>query len=149
MTLERMSYLQAAATERGGSGAFKGANEFRAAISPHMSMLIGDQIKLNDFGGSEYLLKSLARDGWNGVLLAARGELYRTRARPGDIDAASRYFRDATTHPDCPAEAWRGLGLSLARLGDAKGASQAISEYLNRQPEAADRKMLEAMMGGL
>jgi beta-barrel assembly-enhancing protease len=148
MNLERMSYLKDAATKHGAGAAFRGEAEFRSAVAPLMPMLIGDQIKLNDFGGSEYLLKSLAVDGWSGVLLAARGELYRLRARPGDIDAAARYFRDATLQPDCPAEAWRGLGLSLARLGDPKGANAALGEYLKRQPEAADRKMLEAMMGG-
>ena len=36
-----------------------------AAIRP---MLLDDQIKLNDPGGSEYLLNILAQDGWNGLL---------------------------------------------------------------------------------
>ena len=38
------------------------------AISPIRQMILDDQVKLNDPGASQYLIETLARDGWNGLL---------------------------------------------------------------------------------
>ena len=42
--------------------------EFVVAIAPLRFALIDEQVKLNDPGASLYLLNSLAKDGWDGVL---------------------------------------------------------------------------------
>ena len=143
---DRMSYLRAAAADdRAGED---GADRYRAAVGPIWPMLVDDQIKRQDFGGSEYLLAALAQDGWTGPLLHARGELYRTRAKHGDLEAAAGFYREAIARDDAPAEAWRGLGLALARAGDRDGARAVLGAYLQRRPDAPDRAML-ASIGGL
>ncbi len=143
---ERMLYLREAAKTTGAANSFEGRREYRQAIAPLWPMLIDDQIKLNDFGASEYLLKNLADGDWSGPLLFARGELYRSRGQPGDFAQAIEFYRAAAVLPDAPAGTWRGLGLALARAGDSAGAKTAIAEFLRRNPDAPDKSML-AMIG--
>jgi len=147
MDVERMNYLRAAAEAAPAGQSFDGLSEYRTALAPIWPLLIDDQIKLNDFGTSEYLLANLARDGWTGQLLYARGELYRYRGQAGDFEKAADFYREATAKADAPVAVWRGLGLALARTGDAAGAKAAIAEYLQRNPDASDKAML-TMIGG-
>lgn len=145
MDAERMTYLRAAAAKEGDTISYTGGDEYRAAIGPLWPMLIADQIKLNDFGGSEYLLTMLAGPRWTGPLLYAQAELYRTRGGPADLLRAVNAYREAGLAPDAPAETWRGLGLTYARLGQPADARGAITEYLKRRPDAGDRAMLETI----
>lgn len=146
-TAERLAYLQANAAKDPEGDA--GHDRYRAAISPLWPMLIDDQVKLNDFGGSEYLLAGLASNaGWTAPLLYARGELYRARGQAGDFDKAAGFYREAVAHEDAPHAAWRGLGLALARSGDMPGSKAAIDEYLKRNPQASDKAMLAMISGG-
>lgn len=148
MDAERMAYLKAAAEREPDDIPYTGAAEYRAALAPIWPMLIADQVKLNDFGGSEFLLGNLADDAWLGHLLFARGELYRTRAGPGDLQAAAGFYHEASLKADAPAETWRGLGVTLVRLGDLPGARVALADYLTRRPNAGDRATLLAIMEG-
>jgi hypothetical protein len=145
MDVERMLYLRKFADEMKDPPTFVGSAEYRTALAPFWPMLIDDQIKLNDFGGSEYLLGNLASDGWTGPLLYARAELYRARGGPADLLYAVNYYEQACAQADAPAESWRGLGLTKARLGERNAALAAIKEYLQRRPDAKDRAVLESM----
>jgi predicted Zn-dependent protease len=124
-----------------------GEREYRLALAGMWATLIDDQIKLNDFGATEFLVGYLARDGWNGPLNYARGELYRARGRPDDLIAAAGFYRTATTVPDSPVESWRGLGLSLLRSGDQPGGQAALKSYLTQKPDASDKAMLGMLAG--
>lgn len=144
-TLARLAHEQHLATP----GVLR-ADEYRAAIGPWWSRLIDDQVSLNDFGGTEYLLSTLAggEAGWTGNLLYARGELYRARGKEGDFAAAANFYRQAIAEGDAPLETWRGLGLALLRAGDTPGGQAALRDYIARRPDAPDAKMLEMMAGG-
>ena len=124
------------------------ANEYRAALAAWWPDFIDDQIKLNDFGGTELLLNQLAGDSWTGDLLYARGELYRSRGQPADFATAAGYYRDAVAKGGAPVEAYRGLGLALLRSGDTAGGQAALKTYLEKKPEAKDKGMI-AMMAGV
>jgi len=146
-TAERLAYLQANAVKDPEGEA--GDAAYRAAIAPLWPMLIDDQVKLNDFGGSEYLLAGLASGaGWTGPLLFARGELYRARGHADDFEKAAGFYREAVARADAPVVAWRGLGLALARTGDMPGSKAAIDEYLKRNPQASDKAMLAMISRG-
>ena len=125
------------------------ATEYRAAIGPWWARLIDDQVSLGDFGGTEYLLATLAGApaGWTADLLYARGELYRARGKAGDFAAAAGFYRQAIALGDAPAEAQRGLGLALLRGGDKPGGQAALRAYLANNPEAHDYAMLSVMAG--
>ena len=147
-TLERMTNLRALAGQQVISTTPKLNREaYRAALAPFWSSIIDDQIKLNDFGATDFLIQNLASDGWAPELYYARGELYRTRGTPGDIAKAQGFYNQAVAGQGAPVEAWRGLGLSLLRGGKQAEGQAALKLYLNKNPAASDKTMI-AMLAG-
>lgn len=150
-TAERVQALVALAGKTPVTGtASLRDREYRTALRALWPSFIDDQIKMNDFGASEYLLGYLANDGWTPTLQYARGELYRFRGRADDLKAAARFYQEATagTGADVVPEAWRGLGLSLLRSGSPSEAKVALDTYLKLKPDASDRAMIAMLAGG-
>jgi predicted Zn-dependent protease len=116
------------------------------AISPIRQMLLDDQVKLNDPGASQYLIETLARDGWNGLLRFYEAEVWRLRNRHGDDLRAAQGYAVAVAYPDAPPEAWRWHGLSLMKEGRQTEARAALSRYLALQPDAADAPFIRQMI---
>ncbi|NYD90136.1 M48 family metallopeptidase [Sphingomonas melonis] len=143
--LTRATYLRAEAEAVGEHGAAE-AERYRAALAPWLPSFLADQIKLNDFGGSEYLLAQLAADGWTTPLLFARGELYRERGNPRDLVSAAGFYREAIARGDAPPEAYRGLGLALLRSNDAEPGKAALRDYLSRKPDAGDAPLISTLI---
>jgi beta-barrel assembly-enhancing protease len=150
-TTDRMATLaELAAAKATAEPGVTRAAEYKAAIGPWWARLIDDQVSLGDFGGTEYLLATLAGPdpaGWTGDLLYARGELYRARGKGDDFAKAADFYRQALAQGDAPIETGRGLGLAPLRSGDMAGGQAALKEYLAKNPEAYDYAMLSAMAG--
>ncbi|MFN3817416.1 M48 family metalloprotease [Blastomonas sp.] len=123
-----------------------GAVRYRAAIAPWLGMLLDDQIKLNDFGASEYLIDALAQGGWTAQLWHARGELYRMRGSPRDLVNAAQFYAQAVALDPALAEAHRGLGLSLLKTGQPGAGQTALRRYLELKPDASDARMMRMMI---
>ena len=123
-----------------------GAARYREALAPWMPKLLDDQIKLNDFGESEYIIQSLAESGWTAPLWHARGELYRMRGAPRDLVNAAQFYGEAIALDATHAEAHRGLGLSLLKTGQTAQGHLALRRYLELKPDAADAKMIGMMI---
>jgi hypothetical protein len=145
---ERMAELAKRAT------AMKSSNDPIAARAQYVGALgkwwpafIDDQIKLNDFGASDHLIKGLAGEVWTADLLFARGELYRSRGKADDLKAAIGFFNQGIATGVCFADCWRGLGLAQLRSGAAEEGKVALKEYLMRDPEAHDRALIASMVG--
>lgn len=141
---DRMEYLRAAARRKAPS-ADNGAERYRAAIGRWWPRLIDDQVKLNDFAATEYLLAGMARGEWSADLLYARAELYRARGKGGDVVSAERFYRQSVALDPGLAESWKGLGLVLLRQGKAMEGRRMLRRYLDLAPEASDRAMIAAM----
>lgn len=114
------------------------------AIRP---MLLDDQVKLNDPGASQYLIETLAQDGWNGLLRFYEGEVWRLRNRHGDDVRAAQSYAAAVVYPDAPADAWRWHGISLMKAGRTQEAKQAFARYLTMKPDAPDAAWVRQMVG--
>ncbi len=142
---ERMADLAAAAKSIVNPGQVytDGKDRFMQAVGPLRGSFFDDQLKLADFGGTEFLLAQLARDGWTGELLHYKGELYRQHGQEGDHAKALAAYRDAITKADAPAEAHRGLGYVLLKTNDKPGAQVAFRKYLELRPTAPDKAMIE------
>lgn len=147
-TGDRMAYLRDAASKKNREGKSLGADEYRAALSSWWPKLIDDQIKLNDFGATEFLLGKLADKGWTPELLYARGELYRARGKEGDFQRAVEFYQQSIASGAQFSENWRGLGLSLLRSGAKEEGQAALRDYIARQPDAPDKAMISMMAGG-
>lgn len=109
--------------------------------------LLEDQVKLNDPGASQYLLNTLAEDGWNGLLRYYEGEVWRLRNREGDDVRAAQSYAVAVAYPDAPAEAWRWHGLSLLKQGHGNEGKAALGKYLKMKPSAPDAPFIRQMVG--
>ncbi|MFL6766178.1 MAG: M48 family metalloprotease [Sphingomicrobium sp.] len=114
------------------------------AIRP---MLLDDQVKLNDPGASQYLIETLAQDGWDGLLRFYEGEVWRLRNRPGDDLRAAQSYAAAVAYPDAPADAWRWHGNSLLKEGRPNEAKAAFQRYLQMKPDAPDAAWVRQVVG--
>jgi beta-barrel assembly-enhancing protease len=148
-TLDRMTALKVQAEKQTVAGVpTLNRDAYRKALQGYWPSFIDDQIKLNDFGATDFLINNLAVEGWTPELYYARGELYRSRGTPADISQAAGFYREAIVLPGAPPEAWRGLGLSLLRGGNVSEGQAALNEYLIKKPDASDRAMV-AMLAGV
>lgn len=138
-TLAALAAPEAAARE-------DGATRYREALAPWLPLFLDDQIKLNDFGGSEYILRNLAENGWTPQLWLARGDLYRARGNPRDLINAAEFYQSAVVgNPDI-AEAHRGLGLALIKTGRRSEGQISLRRYLELKPEAHDAAMISMLV---
>jgi hypothetical protein len=103
-------------------------------------------VKRNDFGGTEYILNTLASAGWTAELLAARGDLYRLRGNPRDLVVAAQSYRDAITQGSHDPVVRRDLGMALLRGGSHAEASMALQQYLQLRPDASDKTMVAMLI---
>lgn len=143
--LERADYLSALANRVPG-GEYEGRNAYQAALAPWLDQFLEDQIKLNDFAGTEYLITRLGSEEWTAPLLLARAELYRLRANPRDLPNAVEFYRQALVlNADLPT-AYRGMGLSLMRMDRKAEAGPPLSRYLELKPDAPDAGMIRSLV---
>jgi Zn-dependent protease with chaperone function len=138
----RVTYLRNTAGEPRGEEA---EERYRASLARWMPEFLADQLKLNDFGGTEYLLGQAASSGWTPDLLFARGELYRIRGNPRDFVSAADFYRQAIAMRADFAESYRGLGLSLLRGQDAAEGKEALRQYLTLRPDASDAALISSL----
>jgi predicted Zn-dependent protease len=145
----RMADLKADALELKVSGKIYDDHRARylATIGPARQMLLDDQVKLNDPGASEYLIETLAQDGWDGPLRFYEGEVWRLRNRKGDDVRAAQSYAAAVVYPDAPADAWRWHGISLLKEGRPAEAKAALSKYLTMKPDAPDAAWVRQTIG--
>jgi predicted Zn-dependent protease len=122
-------------------------DRYLSTIGPIRQTLLDDQVKLNDPGASEYLIQTLAQDGWNGLLRFYEGEVWRLRNRPGDEQRAEQSYAAAVVYPDVPADAWRWHGISLMKQGRTAEAKSALAKYLAMKPDAADAAWVRQTIG--
>ncbi|HKC01873.1 MAG TPA: M48 family metalloprotease [Sphingomicrobium sp.] len=124
-----------------------GRERYLATIAPIRPMLLDDQVKLNDPGASQYLIETLASDGWSGLLRFYEGEVWRLRNRRGDDVRAAQGYAAAVAYPDAPADAWRWHGISLMKAGRTAEAKTAFTRYLTIKPDASDAAWVRQTIG--
>lgn len=142
---ERAAYL-AELAQPDASSRDDGSERYRQALEAWMPTFLDDQVKLNDFGASEYLIESLAQSGWTAWLWHARGELYRGRGNPRDLVNAAEFYSKAISMDAGLASAYRGLGLSLLKTGQTSEGQAALRRYLLLKPDASDAKLIRMMI---
>ena len=144
----RMADLRVSASEVTVPG--RAYDDYRArylqAIGSIRPMMIDDQVKLNDPGASQYIVETLAQDGWNGLLRFAEAEIWRLRNRAGDDARAAAGYSAAVRYPDAPADAWRWHGIMLQKSGNRAEAKAAYQRYLTIAPNAPDAPFIRQQL---
>ena len=123
---------------------------YLATIGGLRPTMLDDQVKLNDPGASQYVVNTLAKDGWNGLLRFYEGEIWRLRnnQKQNDEARAAQGYAAAIGYPDAPADAWRWHGVMLLKQGRAAEARAAFARYLQMAPQAPDAAIVRQMMAG-
>ena len=123
-------------------------DRYLAALAQLRPTLLDDQVKLNDPGASQYIIDTLAKDGWNGLLRYHEGEIWRLRnsQSKGDEARAAQGYAAAVMYPDAPPDAWRWHGVMLLKQGKAVEARAAFARYLQLSPDAPDAALVRQMM---
>ena len=145
---ERMTDLRASAAELTVPGRTydRGRERYLGAISSIRPMLLDDQVKLNDPGATQYIVETLARDGWNGQLRFAEGEMLRLRNQERMQQRAALSYAAAVAFPDAPADAWRWHGIYLMKQGRSAEGKGALQRYLQLAPNAPDASFVRQML---
>jgi predicted Zn-dependent protease len=120
----------------------RGRERYLRAIGQHRKAMLDDQVKLNDPGASLYIIRNLAKDGWNGLLRYYEGEVWRLRGQKGDDALAGQSYASAIAFPDSPPEAWRAHGYHLLKQNRGEEGRAALSRYLALAPRAPDAAMV-------
>jgi predicted Zn-dependent protease len=145
---ERADYLYALAASD-GEHKDEGAERYAAALAQWLPIFLDDQIALNDFGASEFIINRLAETGWTADLWRARGDLFRARGHQRDLMNAADYYGKAVALKADFADAHRGLGLSLIKTGRSSEGRTALERYLQLKPDASDAAMIGMTISSL
>ena len=142
---ERADYLYALAAPD-GEQRDEGADRYATAMAKWLPLFLDDQIALNDFGASDFIINRLGENGWTAPLWRARGDLFRARGNPRDLMNAADFYAKAVALDPNAADAQRGLGLSLMKTGRMSEGGEALRAYLRLRPDASDRAMIETTL---
>jgi predicted Zn-dependent protease len=143
---DRMSELASFARQMPSAGELR-QTEWQRAIGPFRMMILAEQIGLNDAGASQYMLTSLAEEGWDGVLRYYEGESFRLRGEAGDEASAAAAYAEAVKFADAPPEAYRAHGYAQIKAGKLEDGKRALERYLEMKPEAPDAAMVRFSVG--
>jgi predicted Zn-dependent protease len=145
-TENRMQDLRESAKAMPDAEGDHGRQRHHEALAPIRSMLLEEQVRLNDPGANLYLLNRLANDRWDGTLRYYEGEVYRLRDETDDAQRAANAFALAVAEPDAPPEAHRAHGYALLKAGRNEEGRQALARYLELAPDAKDAAMVRFTM---
>lgn len=146
---ERLTALQGEMSADAPSGDL-GRERYRAAIRPHLSAWLRDDLRRRDYGQTLAVIDRLAEPGEDlGVLDFYRGETYRLRRNDGDEARARDAYSAASLRDDAPPGVWRELGDVRRKLGDVAGAAAAYRTYLIKAPDAEDAWLVKDSLDSL
>jgi beta-barrel assembly-enhancing protease len=146
---ERVAALEAQRKTLPVSGEL-GTARHRAAIRPHLSAWLRDDLRRRDYGQTLQIIDRLAANGEDqGVLNFHRGEAYRLRRGDGDQAKSRDAYLKAAAYPDAPMAVWRELGDARKRDNDTAGARAAYETYLSKAPEAEDAWLVREALDSL
>jgi predicted Zn-dependent protease len=119
-----------------------------ATLMSHYVRLMEDQIDTNRYGRTEAILKRHEAGGVDPSMIAFfRGEMYRQRNGEGDRERARLAYLTATDSETPHPEAHRNLGYWYLKEHNQSEAMLHFARYLELQPLASDRAMIEFYLG--
>lgn len=131
-------------TENGQSGAEKGRERFIKHMDPLWKMALEDELNLNQFGRTEFVLDNLIANNISpGITHFYKGELYRARKEEGDLAQARWHYEQALQFDSFLPETHRSLGLLQLKEKQHARAMRNFEAYLQLAPKAEDREMIE------
>ena len=113
-------------------------------MNNHYYFLMEDQIDTNRFGRTKELLERHSEMGVEpGTIYYFYGEMFRQRGDEGDRQMAMSAYRHSIETGNAPADAYRNLGYLHLKEKDMDAAKENFTIFLEHEPEATDRAMIE------
>lgn len=143
---DRSSYLKTWVTARYGEPDqyLEADAAFLNILNNNYMMLMEDQLATNRFGRTKELLERHAVIGVEPSLVRYfYGEMFRQRGEEGDAELAIAAYRHSIEGGTPPPKAYSNLGYLLLKQGDIDAAKDSFRTYLEVDPEASDRAMIE------
>jgi predicted Zn-dependent protease len=113
-------------------------------MNNHYYFLMEDQIDTNRFGRTKELLERHSEMGVEpGKIYYFYGEMFRQRGAEGDRQMAMSAYRHSIETGNAPADAYRNLGYLHLKEKDMDAAIENFTIFLEQEPEATDRAMIE------
>jgi len=107
-------------------------------------LLMEDQIDTNRFGRTQALLERHSAMGVDpGKIYYFYGEMFRQRGAEGDRSLALSAYRHSIETGSAPADAYRNMGYLQLKEKDMDAARKSFRRFLELEPEASDRAMIE------
>lgn len=122
---------------------------YRSAMRPYLAHWLDEDLARRTYDSSIQLITDLresAPEDSAGTLAFYLAQAYRQRRSDGDAARASELYRQAITHADAPAAAWREYGLDLRQAGRTTAARDALRHYLQLAPQAEDRAFIDSYL---
>jgi predicted Zn-dependent protease len=113
-------------------------------LNAYYLMLMEDQIDTNRFGRTEVLLDRHRQMGVQEELVHFfHGEMYRQRDEAGDMEFAIKAYTLAAQGDNPVPDAYRNLGYIYLKQDNLPQAQYNFRQYLELEPDADDRAMIE------
>jgi predicted Zn-dependent protease len=113
-------------------------------LNHYYMTLMEDQLDTNRYGRTESILRDHRSIGVDSNLTNYFwGEMYRQRNEEGDLEKAKESYKNATQGEKPVADAYLNLGYIYLKQGSMPEAKYNFSKYLEINPEADDRAMIE------
>lgn len=118
-------------------------------LNNHYYFLMEDQVDTNRFGRTEELLERHNTMGVNpGTIYYFYGEMFRQRGADGDKDKAMSAYRHSIETGTPPPDVYRNLGYLHLKRKDMDKARSNFETFLELEPDADDRAMIEFYLKG-
>lgn len=118
---------------------------WREKTRPFMLNWLKDETKRGQHEESLALLtRMIAQAPERAEYYYARGEVYRSRAKASDLDAALVDYQSAVTVGGEPPETYRGLGAIYRQRNQPAAARENFQRYLESAPQAPDSAMIKS-----
>ncbi len=141
-----MAYLKTLVEARYGppDAVLVADQELLDVLNTNYTFLMEDQIDTNRFGRTKAILERHAEMGVEPSLVRYfYGEMFRQRNEPGDMDLAMASYQHSIEGGNPPAAAYKNLGYLHLKKDEMDKAQENFRKYLEVDPEASDRAMIE------
>jgi len=143
---DRANYLERLVTTMYGPADVEEVTDAKLLeiLNSHYLFLMEDQIDTNRFGRTKELLERHREMGVEpGLVYYFYGEMFRQRADEGDPQRAKDAYLHSVETGSAPPEAYKNLGYLYLKSGDTIAAQAQFRNYLDANPDASDRAMIE------
>jgi predicted Zn-dependent protease len=151
-TTERIATLHELAdkTAKTRTSWTEGRKEYLNVIKPFRAAWLREEVEKGNPKGSMVVLNRLLKEQNDSAEVHFfLGELYRLRGEKEDCQNACTEYQKAVQLGNPPSEIYRSMGVVYLRMGSAEEARAAFEKYLEANPDASDRQIIESYINRL